>query len=63
MHHIAGDMWSFDLLLNELQVLSATEIEQVSTKQIKVAEDSLPKNPPYTEFVRWQSEMLRSLPA
>ena len=60
MHHIVGDMWSFDLLLNELQGMYATETEQVSTRQIEIAEDSLPKNKAYPEFVRWQSEMLSS---
>jgi len=55
MHHIAGDLWSFDLLLNELQGLYAAETSQVSPQHIK---DSLPKNKPYTDFVHWQSEML-----
>jgi len=27
MHHIAGDMWSFDILLEELQLLYAKEME------------------------------------
>ena len=49
MHHIAGDMWSFDILLNELQVLYTDETE-----------DSLPKSLTYTEYVRRQSEMLSS---
>ncbi|HBE35400.1 MAG TPA: non-ribosomal peptide synthetase, partial [Cyanobacteria bacterium UBA11368] len=58
MHHIAGDMWSFDLLLNELQVLYASETQKASQEQTGVASDSLPKNKVYPEFVRWQSEML-----
>jgi surfactin family lipopeptide synthetase A len=49
MHHIAGDVWSFDVLLNELQVLYADKTE-----------DSLPKSQPYTEYVLWQSEKLSS---
>lgn len=57
MHHMAGDFWSFDLLLNELQVWYAVETKQVGPQQI---EDFLPKNLPYTEFVHWQSEMLSS---
>ena len=60
MHHIASDSWSFDLLLTELQLWYAAETEQLSLQQI---EDSLPKNLPYTDFVRWQSEMLSSLKA
>jgi len=55
MHHIASDSWSFDLLFTELQLWYAAETEQLSLQQI---EDFLPKNLPYTDFVRWQSEML-----
>ncbi len=57
MHHIATDLWSYDLLFTELQLWYAAETEQVSPQQI---EDSLLKNLPYTDFVRWQSEMLSS---
>jgi len=57
MHHIASDSWSYDLLFTELQLWYAAETEQVSPQQI---EDSLLKNLPYTDFVRWQSEMLSS---
>jgi len=57
MHHIAGDLWSFDVIFNELQLWYAAETEQVSHQQI---EDSLPKNLPYTDFVHWQSQMLSS---
>ncbi|MBE8998848.1 non-ribosomal peptide synthase/polyketide synthase [Nostoc sp. LEGE 12447] len=58
MHHIAGDMWSFDLLLSEFQTLYAKEIEQVSQEQNQTAPDSLTENKSYLDFVRWQSEML-----
>ncbi|MEJ6479888.1 non-ribosomal peptide synthase/polyketide synthase [Nostoc punctiforme UO1] len=58
MHHIAGDMWSFDLLLSEFQTLYAKEIEQVGQEQIQTAPDSLTENKSYLDFVRWQSEML-----
>ncbi|MHC5744030.1 MAG: non-ribosomal peptide synthetase [Nostoc sp.] len=58
MHHIAGDMWSFDLLLSEFQILYAKEIEQVSQEQNQTAPDSLTENKSYLDFVRWQSEML-----
>ncbi|MBW4497711.1 MAG: amino acid adenylation domain-containing protein [Oscillatoria princeps RMCB-10] len=55
MHHIASDLWSSDLLFNELRLWYTAETEQVSLQQI---EDSLPKNTPYPQFVHWQSEML-----
>ena len=55
MHHIANDLWSYDLLFTELQLWYAAETEQLSPQQI---EDFLPKNLPYTDFVHWQSEML-----
>ncbi|MEG3905890.1 amino acid adenylation domain-containing protein [Microcoleus sp. B4-C5] len=55
MHHIATDLWSYDLLFTELQLWYAAETEQLSHQQV---EDSLPKNRPYANFVRWQSEML-----
>ncbi|MCW5315483.1 amino acid adenylation domain-containing protein [Nostoc sp. KVJ3] len=58
MHHIAGDMWSYDLLLSEFQTLYAQEIEQASQKQTQAATDSLSENKSYADFVRWQSEML-----
>ncbi|MBN3890742.1 MAG: non-ribosomal peptide synthase/polyketide synthase [Nostoc sp. JL31] len=58
MHHIAGDMWSFDLLLSEFQTLYVKEIEQVSQEQNQTAPDSLTENKSYLDFVRWQSEML-----
>ncbi|MEH2088955.1 non-ribosomal peptide synthetase [Nostoc sp.] len=58
MHHIAGDMWSFDLLLSEFQALYANEIEQDSQEQTEAAADYLTLNKSYLEFVRWQSEML-----
>jgi len=58
MHHIAGDMWSIDLLLSEFQALYTNEIEQVSQEQKEPAADYLSGNKSYLEFVRWQSEML-----
>ncbi|RCJ25078.1 hypothetical protein A6770_28095 [Nostoc minutum NIES-26] len=59
MHHIAGDMWSFDLLLSEFQALYTKEIEQANQEQTEVA-DSFSSNKSYTDFVHWQSEMLSS---
>lgn len=55
MHHIATDLWSYDLLFTELQLWYAAETGQLSPQQV---EDFLPKSLPYTDFVRWQSEML-----
>ncbi|MEG3936237.1 amino acid adenylation domain-containing protein [Microcoleus sp. T3_B1] len=55
MYHIAGDLWSLGLLLNELQVWYVAETKQISYQQI---EDSVAKNPPYTEFIDWQLKML-----
>ena len=55
MHHIAGDLWSFDILLNEFQNFYIGEIEKIDFQQ----EDSA-ENLSYIEFVRWQSELLSS---
>jgi amino acid adenylation domain-containing protein len=60
MHHIAGDMWSFDLLLSEFQALYTAEIEPTNRQQTQAAKDSWQKNKSYLEFVQWQSEMLSS---
>jgi hypothetical protein len=57
MHHIGSDLWSGELLFNELRLWYAAETEQVSHQQI---EDSFPKNLPYPQFAHWQSEMLSS---
>jgi amino acid adenylation domain-containing protein/non-ribosomal peptide synthase protein (TIGR01720 family) len=71
MHHIAGDMWSFDILLNELQILYAIEVKTSSQADLEVIENSdiynsqtdnslsLPKLS-YTDYVSWQTEMLSS---
>jgi len=56
-HHICADLWSSELLFNELRLWYAAETERVSLQQI---EDSFPKNLPYPQFVHWQSEMLSS---
>jgi amino acid adenylation domain-containing protein len=58
MHHIAGDMWSFDLLLSEFQALYAHEIEQASQEQTDAAANYLSGNKSYADFVSWQSEIL-----
>jgi amino acid adenylation domain-containing protein len=71
MHHIAGDMWSFDILLNELQVLYATEAKTLAQADLLVIENSDSSNLKtdnilplpslsYTDYVLWQTEMLAS---
>ncbi|MCM2409885.1 non-ribosomal peptide synthetase, partial [Anabaena sp. PCC 7938] len=71
MHHIAGDMWSFDILLNEFQLLYAAEVKTSLQVSSQVIENSfisnfqtdnilsLPKLS-YTDYVRWQTEILTS---
>ena len=71
MHHIAGDMWSFDILLNELRILYDTELRTSSQADLQIIENSdiynsqtdnilsLPKLS-YTDYVSWQTEMLAS---
>ena len=58
MHHIAGDMWSYDLLLSEFQALYPEEVEQVSQQQTETAPDSWNENKTYANFVQWQAAML-----
>jgi len=58
MHHIAGDMWSYNLLLSEFQALYPGEVEQVSQQQTETAPDSLNENKTYANFVQWQAAML-----
>ncbi len=71
MHHIAGDMWSFDILLDELRVLYAAEVKTLPPASIQVVENSDISNSQrdniralptlsYTDYVRWQTEMLVS---
>ncbi|BCU12466.1 non-ribosomal peptide synthetase [Microcystis aeruginosa] len=58
MHHIAGDMWSYDLLLSEFQALYPGEVEQFSQQQTETAPDSWNENKTYANFVQWQAAML-----
>ena len=71
MHHIAGDMWSFDIMLDELRVLYAAEVKTLPPSSIHVVENSDISNSQrdnilplptlsYTDYVRWQTEMLAS---
>src|SRR5256884_2065704 len=51
VHHIAVDFWSLDMLIDELCLLYAAERVGVLAP--------LPAHvPQYTDFVRWQAEML-----
>ena len=50
MHHIAGDMWSFDILLNELRDIYNSQTDN-SLSLSKLS---------YTDYVSWQTEMLSS---
>ncbi|BAY65410.1 amino acid adenylation domain-containing protein [Calothrix brevissima NIES-22] len=54
MHHIAGDMWSLDLLLEEFEILYSAEINPESLDSVSLP---FPKYQ-YTDYVRWQNEML-----
>ena len=58
MHHIASDMWSFDLLLSEFQSLCPEEVEQVSQQQTETAPDSWNENKTYANFIQWQAATL-----
>ncbi|NER25618.1 MAG: hypothetical protein F6J96_33995, partial [Symploca sp. SIO1C2] len=58
MHHIAGDGWSFDLLLKELRVLYTASVKNLP--EAKIA-NLLADSPwQYADYVSWQSEMLLS---
>src|SRR2546421_12792280 len=51
VHHIAVDFWSLDILIDELCLLYAAERAGVQAP--------LPAHvPQYTDFVRWQADML-----
>ncbi len=58
MHHIAGDIWSFDILLREFQALYRLQIQKNysdrATPELKLLPDLLS----YSDFVNWQSQML-----
>lgn len=51
MHHIAGDMWSFDILLNEFLV----SLQNSASDRILL----LPSLS-YADYIHWQSEILAS---
>ncbi|MFN5396699.1 MAG: non-ribosomal peptide synthetase [Pseudanabaena sp.] len=60
MHHIAGDLWSFDILIQDLQILYAREIyKEFPIESIQKLE-TLPDCFPYSDYVSWQSNMLNS---
>ncbi len=51
IHHIATDLWSFSLFADELQRLYVAETSKKSA-------DLLPIAVSYTDYARWQAEML-----
>nr|BBH90794.1 hypothetical protein KTC_55450 [Thermosporothrix sp. COM3] len=53
VHHIALDFWSLDILVDELYLLYAAQ--RAGTEDILP-----PPGPNFTEYVRWQREMLES---
>lgn len=58
LHHMAGDGWTFDLLLKELQVLYVAEVNNLPEAEIAnlLADCSWQ----YADYVSWQSQMLSS---
>ena len=52
-HHIALDIWSFDVVLTELRALCAAE-------QSGAAAELTPVRTTYADYVRWQNAMLAS---
>ncbi|MEH2211071.1 amino acid adenylation domain-containing protein [Nostoc sp.] len=53
IHHMSSDFWSFVVLINELHLLYSTEKAGLPT--------SLPPlSVRYTDYIRWQTEMLAS---
>jgi len=71
MHHIAGDMSSFDILLDELRVLYAAQVKTLPQASLQIIKNSHISNSQtdnilplptllYTDYVRWQTEMLAS---
>jgi amino acid adenylation domain-containing protein len=63
MHNIAGDLWSFDILLEELQLLYTKEMEVLEGDSPK-GNDVINKINPlpwqYTDYVIWQQKTLES---
>lgn len=51
MHHIAGDMWSFDILLDELRHLYSVQYESDNSPSLPSVQ--------YLDYVNWQSEILK----
>ncbi|MFM5986415.1 MAG: condensation domain-containing protein, partial [Sphaerospermopsis kisseleviana] len=59
MHHIAGDMWTFDLLLSEFRTLYVRENQGISQEHTETV-DAVSGKKSYADFIHWQSEMLSS---
>ncbi len=63
IHHIATDLWSFSILMDELRVLyprfqEKTEVSPLQKKTSEVLETSEVSPLTYPDYVRWQTEML-----
>ncbi len=58
MHHIAGDLWSFDILLEELQILYTLETQEAFSNQTIQESKLLPNCLTYKTYVSWHSSML-----
>lgn len=61
MHHIAVDFWSLDLLIEELSTLYSAAIETPSNDgQPQGSLSPQPHTLTYTDYIRWQADMLAS---
>jgi amino acid adenylation domain-containing protein len=58
MHHIAGDLGTFELLLSEFQAAYPAEMGKARLGQIAAADDRLDTQ--YLDFVRWQLDLIAS---
>ena len=59
MHHIAGDLWSFDILLEDFQILYSLEIQEKFSNQNKQELKLRSHCLSYSDYVKWQSSMLQ----
>lgn len=57
-HHIITDLWSLAILINELGILYTVLSSGASTAGENIERYLSPLSLQYTDFVRWQSEML-----
>ncbi len=52
IHHIAIDLWSMAIIVDEFQALLVAQ-------QLGIPPKLVPPPPPYEDFVKWEAEMLR----